>query len=113
MEGQRYGTRIARMHTDTIDPFFVFNQKGEKKINTELGRTQNELTLPEFVSVRFSSLLISSYLIKTGESTTIEFKEKFDERCIESAVAFASPKGRCFKKVDSSIRKKIECFQIQ
>ena len=32
-------------------------------------------------------------LIKTGESTTVEFKEKFDERCIESLVAFANTKG--------------------
>jgi hypothetical protein len=29
-------------------------------------------------------------LIKTGESDTVEFKEKFDERTIESAVAFAN-----------------------
>ena len=28
------------------------------------------------------------YLIKTGESDTVEFKEKFDERTIESVVAF-------------------------
>ena len=32
-------------------------------------------------------------LIKSGESNTIEFKEKFDERTIESAVAFANTKG--------------------
>lgn len=32
-------------------------------------------------------------LIKTGESETVEFKEKFDERCIESLVAFASTRG--------------------
>ena len=32
-------------------------------------------------------------LIKTGESETIEFKEKFDDRTIESAVAFANTKG--------------------
>jgi ATP-dependent DNA helicase RecG len=32
-------------------------------------------------------------LIKTGESNTVEFKEKFDERTIESAVAFANTKG--------------------
>ncbi len=32
-------------------------------------------------------------LIKTGESPTVEFKEKFDERCIESLVAFANTKG--------------------
>ena len=32
-------------------------------------------------------------LIKTGESDTVEFKEKFDERTIESAVAFANTKG--------------------
>ena len=32
-------------------------------------------------------------LIKTGESGTVEFKEKFDERTIESAVAFANTKG--------------------
>jgi ATP-dependent DNA helicase RecG len=32
-------------------------------------------------------------LIKTGESSTVEFKEKFDERTIESAVAFANTKG--------------------
>ncbi len=32
-------------------------------------------------------------LIKTGESTTVEFKEKFDERCIESSVAFANTRG--------------------
>jgi hypothetical protein len=25
-------TRITRMHTDKIDPFFVFNQKGENTI---------------------------------------------------------------------------------
>jgi len=32
-------------------------------------------------------------LIKTGESDTVEFKEKFDGRTIESAVAFANTKG--------------------
>ena len=32
-------------------------------------------------------------LIKTGESETFEFKEKFDERTIESAVAFSNTKG--------------------
>ena len=32
-------------------------------------------------------------LIKSGESETVEFKEKFDERTIESAVAFANTKG--------------------
>ena len=32
-------------------------------------------------------------LIKTGESETVEFKEKIDERTIESAVAFANTKG--------------------
>ena len=32
-------------------------------------------------------------LIKTGESETFEFKEKFDEQTIESAVAFANTKG--------------------
>ena len=32
-------------------------------------------------------------LIKTGESETVEFKEKFDERATESAVAFANTKG--------------------
>jgi len=32
-------------------------------------------------------------LIKTGESDTVEFKEKFNERTIESAVAFANTKG--------------------
>ena len=32
-------------------------------------------------------------LIKTGESDTVEFKEKFDERTIESSVAFANTKG--------------------
>jgi ATP-dependent DNA helicase RecG len=31
-------------------------------------------------------------LIKSGESETLEFKEKFDERTVESAVAFASTK---------------------
>lgn len=31
-------------------------------------------------------------LIKSGESGTLEFKEKFDERTVESAVAFASTK---------------------
>jgi predicted HTH transcriptional regulator len=29
-------------------------------------------------------------LLKSGESETLEFKEKFDERTVESAVAFAS-----------------------
>ena len=33
-------------------------------------------------------------LIKTGESDTVEFKKKFDERTIESAVAFANTAGR-------------------
>lgn len=32
-------------------------------------------------------------LIKTGESTTVEFKKKFDERCIETLVAFANTRG--------------------
>ncbi len=32
-------------------------------------------------------------LIKTGESDTVEFKEKFDERTIESAVSFANTNG--------------------
>jgi len=32
-------------------------------------------------------------LIKTGESETVESKEKFDERTTESAVAFANTKG--------------------
>ena len=32
-------------------------------------------------------------LLKTGESDTVEFKEKFDDRTIESAVAFANTKG--------------------
>ena len=32
-------------------------------------------------------------LIKGGESETLEFKEKFDERTVESAVAFANEKG--------------------
>ncbi len=36
-----------------------------------------------------------SNLIKTGESDTVEFKEKFDDRTIESAVAFASTAGGC------------------
>ena len=31
--------------------------------------------------------------IKTGESETVEFKEKFDERTIESAVAFPNTRG--------------------
>ena len=29
-------------------------------------------------------------LLKSGESETLEFKEKFDERTVESAVAFAN-----------------------
>jgi len=32
-------------------------------------------------------------LIKTGVSDTVEFKEKFDDRTTESAVAFANTKG--------------------
>jgi len=32
-------------------------------------------------------------LLKSGESDTLEFKEKFDERTVESAVAFANTKG--------------------
>jgi ATP-dependent DNA helicase RecG len=32
-------------------------------------------------------------LIKSGESETLEFKEKFDGRTVESAVAFANAKG--------------------
>jgi len=35
------------------------------------------------------------HLIKTGESDTVEFKEKLDERTIESAVAFANIAGGC------------------
>jgi len=34
-------------------------------------------------------------LIKTGKPYTIEFIEKFDERTIESAVAFANTAGGC------------------
>lgn len=33
------------------------------------------------------------HLIKTEESDTVEFKEKFNERTIESAVAFANTKA--------------------
>ena len=33
------------------------------------------------------------HLIKTGESDTIEFKEKFDDRTIESAVALPTQKA--------------------
>jgi ATP-dependent DNA helicase RecG len=32
-------------------------------------------------------------LIKSGESEILEFKEKFDDRTVESAVAFANAKG--------------------
>ena len=32
-------------------------------------------------------------LVDRGESETLEFKEKFDERAIESAVAFANTNG--------------------
>lgn len=32
-------------------------------------------------------------LIKSGESETLEFKEKFGDRTVESAVAFANAKG--------------------
>ena len=32
-------------------------------------------------------------LIKSGESETLEFNEKFDDRAVESAVAFANTKG--------------------
>ncbi len=32
-------------------------------------------------------------LIKTGESETVEFKDKFDEQTIELAVVFANTKG--------------------
>lgn len=32
-------------------------------------------------------------LIKFGESGTLKFKEKFNEKTIESAVAFANTKG--------------------
>lgn len=32
-------------------------------------------------------------LLKSGESETLEFKEKFDDRTVESAVAFANAKG--------------------
>ncbi len=35
-------------------------------------------------------------LIKTGESETIEFKGKFDERCIESSVALTTQEGVSF-----------------
>jgi len=49
------------------------------KINTR-SQTEN-MTLP--------------HLIKTGESDTVEFKKKFDDRTIESAVAFANTVGGC------------------
>jgi len=32
-------------------------------------------------------------LLNSGESETLEFKEKFDDRTVESAVAFANAKG--------------------
>jgi ATP-dependent DNA helicase RecG len=32
-------------------------------------------------------------LLKSGESETLEFKKKFDDRTVESAVAFANAKG--------------------
>jgi ATP-dependent DNA helicase RecG len=35
-------------------------------------------------------------LIESGESETLEFKGKFDERTVESAVAFASTKWSMF-----------------
>jgi len=33
------------------------------------------------------------YILNSGESETLEFKEKFDDRTVESAVAFANAKG--------------------
>ncbi|KKG55816.1 AlbA family DNA-binding domain-containing protein [Methanosarcina mazei] len=32
-------------------------------------------------------------ILNSGESETLEFKEKFDDRTVESAVAFANAKG--------------------
>jgi predicted HTH transcriptional regulator len=32
-------------------------------------------------------------LLKSSESEVLEFKEKFDDRTVESAVAFANAKG--------------------
>lgn len=32
-------------------------------------------------------------LLNSGKSETLEFKEKFDDRTVESAVAFANAKG--------------------
>lgn len=36
--------------------------------------------------------------IKSGESEALEFKEKFDDRTVESAVAFANAKGEMILK---------------
>ena len=33
------------------------------------------------------------HLLKSGESETLEFKEIFDDKTVESAVAFANAKG--------------------
>jgi hypothetical protein len=46
--------------------FASFASRHENKINNELGRTKNELTLPEFVSVRFSSLFFSYSFMSHG-----------------------------------------------
>jgi len=42
----------------------------EKKNNNELVRTPYELTLPEFVSVRFSSLFFSCSFMKRAVDAT-------------------------------------------
>ncbi|MBW6517328.1 MAG: helix-turn-helix domain-containing protein [ANME-2 cluster archaeon] len=50
-------------------------------------------------------------LIKTGESETIEFKEKFDDRTIESAVAFANTRGGTIF-IGVSDQNNIKCIKI-
>jgi hypothetical protein len=50
----------STQRTQSIDPMVFANSLWyEKIINNELVRTPYELTLPEFVSVRFSSLFFS------------------------------------------------------
>ncbi|MFZ3383328.1 MAG: hypothetical protein WA144_05330 [Candidatus Methanoperedens sp.] len=49
-------TRMTRMHTDTIDPVFVFNQKGETKMNDSKEIFESETPNPRISAQSVSSV---------------------------------------------------------
>lgn len=51
-------TQITRMHTDTIDPVFVFNQKGENKmLHSEL----TDKIISSFFKVFYENQVVGDY----------------------------------------------------